>query len=153
MTTTIRRGTREQIAERRQRVTELAAQGLTTPQIAERLGVHLDVVQDDRALLGCPQPRPVSRYADVVRMHAEGHSDATIADRLGMSRRTVAAHRRRARLTANHAETAAERRAAERSFLLAEFAWLTEGGVLPEIAAERLGMTVDGIRKWQRAAE
>ena len=85
-------------------------------------------------------------------MHAEGHPDATIAARLGMSRGAVATHRRRAGLTANPAETAAERRAAERNFLLAEFAWLTEGGVLPEIAAERLGMTVEGIRKWQRAA-
>lgn len=85
---------------RRDHVNTLAQQGLLTGEIAAALGVSTWTVRRDRAATGCRAPiggrrgirlgeEIAARIDSVDRLTRQGLSSATIADRLGVTQRTV----------------------------------------------------------------
>ena len=95
------------MSELRRDILALAADGLSTPQIARRLGVAVATVayhlkravpeMADRAATPSPAPAAtlVRTRERVAEMLAAGHAHAEVARRLGIARSTVAYHARR----------------------------------------------------------
>lgn len=135
------------VTARRSEVARMITDGISSDQIAAHFGVHPAAISRDLHALGI-SPRTIAaaaRRAQIPALHAEGLSVQTIADRLGCSRETINRDLHALNLPRPHAGPLP---VAE---LLAEYAWLTDGGVPPETAAHRLGVELSTIRKHQSA--
>lgn len=141
------------VAARREKVRQAHEQGMNDPAIAAQLGLRLALVQEDRRFLGlAPHPAPrvphpaeiaARRTGDEVqRLHGEGCTDAVIAERLRISRRTVVVHRAARNLPANAAPRRSRRCLLDREDLRARVA---RGETDAQIAAAtRVGVSTVG---------